>query len=65
MTDSITIDVGGQIFKTHISTLTKFPESLLATKIKACHHGGQWQRQKMEFISWMPIPSTLEKSLII
>ena len=32
MSDSIiTIDVGGQIFKTHISTLTKFPESMLAT----------------------------------
>ena len=32
MSDSIiTIDVGGQIFKTHISTLTKFPDSLLAT----------------------------------
>ena len=32
MSDSIiTIDVGGQIIKTHISTLTKFPESMLAT----------------------------------
>ena len=26
----ITIDVGGQIFKSHINTLTKFPESMLA-----------------------------------
>ena len=32
MSDSIiSIDVGGQIIKTHISTLTKFPESMLAT----------------------------------
>ena len=32
MSDSIiTIDVGGQIFKSHISTLTKFPDSALAT----------------------------------
>jgi len=31
MTDSIVeIDVGGQIFKTQISTLTKYPESMLA-----------------------------------
>ena len=31
MTDSITIDVGGQIFKSHINTLTKFPGSMLAS----------------------------------
>ena len=32
MSDSIiTINVGGQIFMTQISTLTKFPESMLAT----------------------------------
>jgi hypothetical protein len=31
MSDSIiTINVGGQVFMTHISTLTKFPESMLA-----------------------------------
>ena len=31
MSDSIvTLDVGGQIFKTRISTLTKYPGSMLA-----------------------------------
>ena len=32
MSDSIiTLDVGGQIFRTQLSTLTKYPESMLAT----------------------------------
>ena len=35
----ITIDVGGQIFKSHIKTLTKFPESMLASMFNRQDHG--------------------------
>ena len=46
MLDSIiTIDVGGQIFKSHINTLTKFPESMLA---KMLNHQDQGMAPIME-----------------
>ena len=35
----ITINVGGQIFMAHISTLTKFPESMLATMFNHQNQG--------------------------
>ena len=35
----ITIDVGGQIFKSHIETLTKFPDSMLALMFNRQYQG--------------------------
>ena len=40
MSDSIvTLDVGGQMFKTRISTLTKYPGSMLAAMFHHEHEG--------------------------
>ena len=40
MSDSIiTLDVGGQIFKTHVSTLTKYPDSMLAVMFNHTDQG--------------------------
>ena len=40
MSDSIImLDVGGKIFQTHISTLTKYPESMLGVMFNHTDHG--------------------------
>ena len=63
MSDSIiTLDVGGQIFKTHVSTLTKYPDSMLAVMFNHTDQGSNSNYIKVHFwpqgISLMPQLST-------
>ena len=50
----ITIDVGGQIFKTHINTLTKFPDSKLAIMFKNHQDQGMAPIEKTYFLDANP-----------